>query len=300
MQSRCVLAGAVAAAIGIAAAAADAVTLLAPLGSPVYVESFNGETAFPTMPDTNTAGQGAMVLYQVGSPLPTAPTFTGTRIQINAVESAGAAGLQGVGGRVPISGFTSGKIGLYGRFDSFSVVPDNMNGAFQTAAVTLFDSTLNNGASAYLLDFQNQLLRVVVSNLTFPFQGYAQVSLTTTADAAIRGGAAFELELLFDNDANTAQAALKVGSEYFQTPATTAATFTSMTAIDGALGVNTSTNNAAPTAQIATRLDQYEIYGLPEPSGIAMGLAGVALIAVSPRARSRRARGADPRRCGIV
>jgi hypothetical protein len=148
--------------------------------------------------------------------------------------------------------------------------------------VSLRDASIANGAAGYLLDFQGGALRLVVSNLGPVFvSGYDEVVLSQTADEAIRAGDPFELELLFDQVARTAQAALTVGAEVFTTDATSSPTFDAME-IDQAQIANTTSNNGTPFASIGSDAQRYAIY-VPEPGGTALALAAVAALAMRAR-----------------
>lgn len=268
-------------AAGVLAPPAQAVDLLSELGAPIYVEDFAGQVAFPLSPETDPFALGGMTGDQAGSPLPALPTLTGTEMAIAVQESTiVTSGVQSSGAQLAFTPPPIGpQVGLRGRFDDFAAVS---TGQFMTVAVTLRDSTIANGAAGYLLDFQSGLLRLVVSNLGPGFlSGYDEVVLSSTADEAIRAGDPFELELLFDQDAKTAQAALTVGEESFATDATTSATFDAMQ-IDQALVANTVSNNDEPFASIASDVQRYEIY-VPEPGRVAAVLAAVAALALRAR-----------------
>lgn len=275
------LGSAVVVAVFVVSVRAQAVDLLAELGAPIYVEDFAGQVAFPLSPETDPFALGGMTGHQVGSPLPPLPTLTGTEMAIAVQESTTVtSGLQSSGAQLSFTPPAIGpQVGLLGRFDDFATVS---TGQFMTVAVTLRDSAIANGASGYLLDFQSGLLRLVVSNLGPLFlSGYDEVVLSQTADEAIRAGDSFELELLFDQDAKTAQAALTVGEEVFTTDATTSTTFDEMQ-IDQALVVNSVNNNGDPFASIASDAQRYEIY-VPEPGGVAAALAALAALALRAR-----------------
>lgn len=250
--------------------AANASELLEDLGL-VYLEDFAGEISFPLTPEVDTSGFGELFAYRSGDPLPGAPTLTGGEMLIAIAEPASSSqNLQSSGAGLSVSFAEAIPIGVVGRFDGFEVVS---TGQFLAAGVTVLDTAIANGASGYLLDFQSGLLRLAVSNLSVFFSGYDDVFLTPTADAAIRAGDAFEIELRFDQTARTAQAALTVGNEVFQTEATTSATFDAMQ-IDQALIVNTLTNTGPPIATIASDVQDFAILA-PEPG------AGVAALAVA-------------------
>ncbi len=263
--------------VGVAASAlaprAAATELTSQLGAPVYVEDFDLETAFPLSPETDPFEFGGMAGYQRGDPLAPLPTLTGTELAIAVVEAdPSSASLQASGAFLAFTPPAGEGVGLRGHFDGFAAVRDATRGQFQTATVTLGDTTIANGAAGYLLDFQSGALRLAVSNLGPLFLGgYDDVFLTQTAEDAIRAGDPFEIELLFDRVARTAQASLTVGEESFQTAATTSSTFDTME-IDSALIANTTANNDAPLASIASNAQRFEIY-VPEPSATALNLA---------------------------
>lgn len=261
--------------------------LLADLGAPTYLEDFAGEISFPLTPEVDASGFGGMVVHRAGDPLPLAPTLTGGEMLIAIAEPADSSvSLQSSGAALPVSFAEGVPIGARGRFDGFEVVS---TGQFLAAGVTLLDTAIANGASGYLLDFQDAGLRLAVSNLSVFFSGYDEVFLTPSADAAIRAGDAFEVELRFDQTARTAQAALTVGSEVFQTEATTSATFDAMQ-VDRALVVNTLTNTGPPIATIASDVQDFAIY-VPAPDGAAPTLAAGAALAAMRARGARAARG---------
>ena len=264
-----------------------AAELVSVLGSPVYIEDFEGEIAFPTTPEVDTLGFGGTLAFRSGNPLPLAPTISDGEALIAVQEASPfTVPLRGSGVEVPISMLADSAIGVSGCFDGYETVKDPTNGQFQTAAVTLSDSTLDNGASGYLLELGSGALRLAVSNLgPGILLGYDDVFLTTSAEDAIRGGMPFVVELLFDGTARTAQASLTVGGETFTTDAMSSSTFDLMDAIDAVLLVNTTTNNAPPIATIASDLKDFAIYAAPEPGGSAA--AGVALFTLAMRARRR-------------
>lgn len=104
------------------------------------------------------------------------------------------------------------------------------------------------------------------------------------ADEAIRSGTAFDVELLVDTIARTAQASLTVGTETFETPVTTAATFEAMQP-DLAAQANSAAHNGAPFSSIASDALRFEIY-VPEPGASAAALAAMAALVV--RAATKR------------
>lgn len=280
---------AAAVALGLAASGAQA-GLLDGLGSPTYREDFEGEISFPTTPEVDTQGFGGMDAFRSGNPLPLAPTISGGEMLIAVQEASPfTVALRGSGGSVPIAVETDARIGLAARFDGYETVQDPTNGQFQTAAVTLQDSTLGNGASGYLLEFGPGALRVAVSNLGPFLSGYDDVALSSTAEAAIRAGDAFTVELLFDGAADTAQASITVGAETFTTEATTTSTFAAMDAIDAAIVVNTTTNNSPPIATIASDVQEFALTArVPEPGAGAAALEVVATCAALARRRTAR------------
>ncbi|MEZ4333177.1 MAG: hypothetical protein R3F35_15560 [Myxococcota bacterium] len=274
---------------------ARAVDLLDDLGEPGWVEDFTGETGFPTTPDVDSNGLGGLDALQLGDPLPSAPTFDGSGLSIPVVEAPGsAANLQSAGARLAIGPAPStGTIGLYGRFDGYSVTNDPVNGAFQTVALTFRDLTVGNGVSAYLLSFGSGSLRIAISNLgPGILGGYQQVFLSPTADAAIRGGAAFEIELRFDLDVRELQGSLRVGDELFVTPVSTHPSFDTLDALEDAIFVTTSTNNDAPAASVGARIDRIETY-LPEPDALCASSAACGLLIHWAGLRRRRRTAAD-------
>lgn len=249
--------------------AASASGLLADLGAPVYLEDFTGEISFPLTPEVDASGFGGMVVYREGDPLPLAPTLTGGEMLIAVTESVSSSeDRQTSGAALPVSFAAGDAIGVRARFDGFEVVS---TGQFLAAGVTLSDTTIANGAAGYLLDFQDAPLRLAVSNLSVFFSGYDDVFLTEAADAAIRAGDPFEVELRFDQTARTAQAALTVGSEVFLTEATTSTTFDVMQ-VDQALVVNTVTNTGVEVATIASDVQDFAVLA-PEPGAGAAALA---------------------------
>lgn len=268
--------------------AAHASDLLADLGAPVYLEDFAGESAFPLTPEVDTPGFGGMVVRREGDPLPLAPTVTGGEMLIRLTEPESSSALvQFSGGAVPVSFAEGVPLGVRGRFDGFEVVA---TGQFLATGVTLFDTAIANGAAGYLLDFQGGPLRLAVSNLSpIGLAGYDDVFLTESADEAIRAGDAFEIELRFDQTARTAQAALTVGSEGFETEATSSATFDAMEP-DQAFVVSHATNDGPPIATVAADVQDFAIF-VPEPgAGAAAPAAAFALAAAAARrARAPRA-----------
>jgi hypothetical protein len=264
--------------------AASASELLEDLRAPIYFEDFAGEVSFPLTPEVDTLGFGGMVVHRDGDPLPLAPTLTGGEMLIVIAEPADSSvPRQSSGAALPVSFAEGIPIGVRGRFDGFEVVS---TGQFLAAGVTLLDTGIANGAAGYLLDFQDGLLRLAVSNLSVFFSGYDDVFLTPSADAAIRAGDAFEVELRFDQTARTAQAALTVGGEVFQTDATTSATFDAMQ-IDQALVVNTLTNTGPPIATIASDVQDFAIH-VPEPGAGPAALASAGALAFAAASRARR------------
>jgi len=259
----------------------------------VYYEDFIGENAFPLTPELDPLGFGGMDAYRQGDPLPLAPTVTGGEMLIQITEPADSEVLlQSSGGAVPVEFAEGTAVGVRARYDGFEVVA---TGQFLAAGVTLLDSVLGNGASGYLLDFQDAGLRVVVSNLSpIGLDGYDDVFLTPSAEAAIRAGNAFEVELRFDQTARTAQAALTVGGEVFQTDATTSATFTAMQP-DLALVLNALTNNGPPIATIASDVQDFAIFA-PEPGPGGAALAAAAALAAMRRRGARAAQATGGRR----
>lgn len=273
-------------AVVLAASRAMAGDLLAPLGPAEYVETFAGETAFPLAPDFDSFALGGMTGFQRGDPLPPLPALGDDVLGLVASEADPSMDvLQSAGAQLSITAPDERQIGLLGRFEAFATVTDPQFGAFQSVGVTLLDTSLENGASAYLLDdFQGQGLRVVVSNLGPLFlTGYDDEPLSDTAEAAIRAGDPFEIELLFDEAARTARASLTVGAETFTTIATNSASFDAMDAIDRALVVATTNNNGGTLASIAADATRFELR-VPEPgSAAAAGAAAAALLALSRR-----------------
>lgn len=278
-----------AAAVALGFAAADAQAgLLDGLGSPTYAEDFEGEISFPTTPELDALGFGGMDAFRSGDPLPLAPTISGGEMLIAVQEASPfVVALRGSGGSVPIAVEADARIGLAARFDGYETVQDPTYGQFQTAAVTLQDSTLGNGASGYLLEFGTGALRVAVSNLGPFLSGYDDVTLSSTAEAAIRAGDAFTVELLFDGAAATAQASVTVNAETFTTDAMTSSTYAAMDAIDAAIVVNTTTNNSPPIATIASDVKEFALH-VPEPDAGAAALAVVATLAGLARRRTTR------------
>jgi len=260
--------------------------LLAPLGPADYVETFAGETAFPLAPDFDSFALGGMTGFQRGDPLPAFPALGDDVLGILASEADPSMDvLQSTGAQLSITAPDERQIGLLGRFEAFATVTDPQFGAFQTLGVTLLDTSLDNGASAYLLEFQNAGLRIVVSNLGPLFlTGYDDEFLSPTAEAAIRAGDPFEIELLFDEAERTARASLTVGAETVTTIATNSVTFDAMDAIDRALVVAATNNNGGPLASIAADATRFELR-VPEPgSAAAAGAIAAALLALSRRA----------------
>lgn len=276
---------AIAIAVVLVASRAIAGELLAPLGPADYVETFAGETAFPLTPDFDSLALGGMVALQRGDPLPPLPTLGGDVLGVIASESASSNEvIQSAGAALALTVPQGRQVGVLGRFDAFETVNDPQYGAFQTLGVALLDRSLDNGASAYLLEFQNAGLRVVVSNLgPLFFTGYDDVFLSASAEQAIRAGEPFDIELLFDETARTARASLTVGAETFTTIATNSATFDAMDAVDRALVVATTNNNGVPLASIGADASRFDLR-VPEPSSAAAaGAAAAALLALSWR-----------------
>ena len=274
-------------ACGLSAGSAGASTLLAGLAQ-VYFEDFEEELAFPLTPEVDSLVLGGMVGHRIGDPLPLLPTLSGGEMLIFVSEAADSeALLQSSGAELPFAPQAGEQIGLRGRFDGFETVRDLTNGSFQTAAVVLVDSGLGSGVAGYLLEFQGSDLRVVVSSVGLGLSGFAEVFLSSTADEAIRAGDPFEIELLFDLATRTAQAALTVGGEVFETAATTSAAFDALD-IDTARVANTSTNNEAPPATVASDVQDFAIF-VPAPDSGAAALAAVAGLAAL-RARAGRVR----------
>jgi len=270
--------------VGAGPGGARALDLVAGLGSPVYVEDFEGELAFPLSPEVDPLGFGGMVGHRVGAPLPLLPTLSGGELLIAVSESAVATALlQSSGGAVAIEPPPNWRIGLLGRFDGFEAVRDATNGQFTTVTVTLLDSALANGAAGYLLDFQSGALRLAVSSVGGILTGYDDVFLSATAEDAIRAGDPFEIELLFDQTARTAQASLTVAGETFRTGATSSPPFDALQP-DQALVANTTTNNDPPPASVASDVQDFSIY-VPAPDGAAPALACVGVLALRRRRR---------------
>lgn len=271
------------------ASGAAASDLLAPLGDPVYFEDFAGELAFPLTPEIDARGLGGMVGNRIGDPLPLLPTISNGEMLISVSEAPGASSvlLQSSGGQVPFVPALRERVGLRARFDGFESVRDFEQGQFNTASVTLGDSSRASGVAAYLLDFQDGLLRVAVSGIGSVLPGFDAVFLSPSADASIRLGNPFTVELLFDLTTRTARAALTVGSDVFLTSATSAPLFDALD-IDFAIVTNTTTNNGGQPASIATDVQDFAIF-VPEAgaSGAALAAAG-ALAALGARSRPRR------------
>ena len=100
------------------------------------------------------------------------------------------------------------------------------------------------------------------------------MTLSPTAEAAIRSGDAFTVELLFDGAAATAQASVTANAE-------------TKDAIDAALVVNTTTNNSPPIATIASDVKDFVLH-VPEPGAGAAALAVIATCAALARRRTAR------------
>jgi hypothetical protein len=272
---------------GWTAGSAAASDLLDGLGQS-YFEDFEDELAFPLTPEVDSLGLGGMMGHRTGDPLPLLPTLSGGELLIFVSEAVGSGALlQSSGAQVPFEPALAGRVGLRGRFDGFETVADVTNNSFLTAAVTLADREFPSGVAAYLLDFQTGGLRIAVSSVGLQLSGFDTVFVSSTAEDAIRDGDPFEIELLFDLTDRTAQAALTVGGEIFQTDATTSAIFDALD-IGFAVVANTNSNNEAPLATIASDVQDFAIF-VPAPgSGAAALAAGVTLAAL--RARAGRVR----------
>ena len=276
---------------GLTAGHAKASDLLAGLGE-VYFEDFEDELAFPLTPELDTLGLGAMVGHRLGNPQPLLGTISGGELLVFVGEAVGSDALiQSSGGQVAFEPEGGGRLGLRGRFDGFETVPDATNGSFLTAAVTLADSGFGSGVAAYLLDFQSGGLRVAVSSVAAIPSGFGAVFLSPTAEGSIRAGNPFEVELLFDLSDRTAQAALTVGNEVFETAVTTSPVFDTLD-IGLAVVANTNTNNEAPLATVASDVQDFAIF-VPAPGGALASWVSWATLAAL-RSRSKRPRAALP------
>lgn len=115
-------------------------------------------------------------------------------------------------------------------------------------------------------------------------QGDGEAVLSGPAGAMARSGQPFDVELLVDTVARTAQASITVGADTFDTAVTTAPAFELMQP-DLAVQANSVMNNGAPYAQIATghaaRGSAYR-----QPRGLAKNSRSQASIAARSRAAS--------------
>lgn len=251
----------------------------------VYFEDFEGELAFPLDPELDSLGFGGMLGDRSGDPLPLLPTLSDGELLIAVSESplaAPTAQLQASGGVVAIAPPPGARIGLVGRFEDFEAVRDAVNGQFSTVAVALLDTAAANGVAGYLLDFQSGALRLAVSSTAGILTGYDDVFLSPTAEAAIRAGESFEVELLFDLTTRAAQASLTAAGETFRTDVTTSPVFDALEP-DQAVVTNTTTNNDPPPASVASDVESFAIH-VPEAGGSAAAL--VTALALALRARS--------------
>ncbi len=274
---------------GLTAGSATASDLLAGLDQVYFedFEDFEDELAFPLTPEIDTLGLGAMAGHRLGNPLPLLGTLSGAELLLFVGEAvASDALIQSSGGQVPFAPDGGRQLGLRSRFDGFETVPDATNGSFLTAAVTFADSGFGSGVAGYLLDFQSGGLRIAVSSVAAAPSGFGAVFLSQTAEDSIRAGNPFEVELLFDLTARTAQAALTVGAEVFQTPATTSPAFDTLD-IGLAVVTNTNTNNAAPPATVASDVQDFAIF-VPAPGAGATMPVALATLAMLHRRTGRR------------
>jgi hypothetical protein len=198
---------------------AAATSLLSEFGTPFYVEDYQGESSYPTSPEVDALGIGALTPLLLGNaPLPPPPTLTGTSARLEMSTSAGAEEFQGVGltNATPMSLGPDLDLALHIEADSFteSLVGDGL----VVLGATLFSDSGVNVFASLVHPPELATMWLVLGEETDSVVGETVVFLSMTATAAILSGGAFEIDLVLDRQAGSIAGAITANAEEFIAP----------------------------------------------------------------------------------
>jgi hypothetical protein len=190
------------------------------LEGPVYLETYDQETSYPTSPEIDRLGLGGMIGYSRPNPTNPVPSLG------NDVALATAVSVGGLGPdkneisatAVPVQNLISRGVpfAAFGHVDSFRVTPAN-DSSFGAAGTTAVYVTAPNGYAVAAFVFQ-WVARTGQRSATFGIQENNRIREYPLPSYISVNEAPFDLVLVIDpSGAGTAQARLMVGGQVMET-----------------------------------------------------------------------------------